>query len=110
VNRVGDDIFHYYLKVRKADVLSQNPCFAEKRLKELDEILKVYDQVKGKGQCTSLKCLAVNGHDLRSIGYRDGRQIGQVLEDLLNATIDDPEVNRKDILISMAQKYIKPEG
>lgn len=44
----------------------------------------------------SVKDLALNGDDLIALGVPKGREIGVVLNDLLQAALDDPSVNTRD--------------
>ena len=58
---------------------------------ELKNVLK-------SGECFSISHLAVNGNDLASLGYK-GKQIGEMLDFLLDYVIDFPENNTRDKLI-----------
>ena len=49
----------------------------------------------------TLKELAVNGKDLAAIGLR-GKQLGDMLEFLLEYVIEYPENNCKDVLMALA--------
>ena len=51
---------------------------------------------------STLGDLAVHGDDLLALGFR-GREIGEVLKALLEAVLEDPEKNTKEILLSMAR-------
>jgi len=49
----------------------------------------------------SLKDLAVNGKDLFELGYKEGKELGEILKKLLEIIIDRPELNKKKILIKL---------
>ncbi len=49
-----------------------------------------------------IKNLAINGNDLKVLGF-EGCQIGEILEKLLDKVIDNPELNRKEKLISLIE-------
>ena len=49
--------------------------------------------------------LRVNGEDLAAAGIPKGPDMGKVLSFLLEAVIDDPELNRHDSLIDMAVRF-----
>lgn len=54
----------------------------------------------------SLKDLAVNGKDLIELGYNEGKEIGQVLKELLNLVLEKPALNQKKILLTwIKEKY-----
>jgi len=52
----------------------------------------------------SLKDLAINGKDLIELGYNDGKEIGQILKELLNLVLEKPALNQKKILLNRAQE------
>lgn len=47
----------------------------------------------------SLKDLAVNGSDLKKLGFK-GKQIGNILDELLEDVINTPEANTKEQLFN----------
>ena len=49
----------------------------------------------------SLKDLAVNGKDLIELGYKEGKEIGQVLKELLNLVLEKPALNQKEKLLEI---------
>ena len=53
------------------------------------------------GECFSLKHLAVTGEDLLALGLR-GRDLGEMLNFLLEYVMEFPENNRRDLLLSLA--------
>jgi tRNA nucleotidyltransferase/poly(A) polymerase len=50
-----------------------------------------------------LEDLAVDGRDLLQIGYREGPELGQALDSLLDAVVDDPELNTREELLERAR-------
>ena len=54
----------------------------------------------------SLKDLAVTGRDLIEAGMEPGKEIGVCLNELLQAVIEEPEMNVKEKLLAIA----KPSG
>ncbi len=99
VNRIGEDIFPYYMEVRRADVLAQSPFHQEEKLQNLDEIEVIYAQIIELGQCVSLRGLAVTGSDLIAAGMQPGKPIGETLQELLRLVIEKPELNTKEELL-----------
>ena len=103
MNRIGEDIFPYYMEVRRADVLAQSMYQREEKIQNLDEIEDLYREIVQKGQCVSLKELAVTGKDLIETGMQPGKEIGEKLNELLLLVIEKPEFNTKEKLL----KYLK---
>ncbi len=62
---------------------------------------KALRAVLRSGECFSLKHLAITGDDLLGLGLR-GRDLGEMLEFLLEYVMEYPENNRRDMLLSLA--------
>ena len=62
--------------------------------RELKAVLK-------SGQCFSMKHLAVSGDDLAALGLK-GRELGEMLNFLLDYVIEYPDNNRRELLLSLA--------
>ena len=61
-------------------------------------------EILAKGQCVSLKTLAVKGADLIAAGYAPGPQLGETLEALLEDVLEFPEHNTKEYLLAATAK------
>ena len=57
-----------------------------------------------KKTALSLKSLAVNGRDLMAIGIPAGKELGRILNELLDCVIEDPEMNKKEKLLEVAER------
>ena len=58
--------------------------------------------IRARGDCISLKTLAVTGGDLIASGMKPGRALGVILERLLEFVIEHPESNTKEELLKIA--------
>ena len=63
--------------------------------------------MKEKGDCISLKQLAVTGRDMIALGIKPGRQIGEILALLLEQVMKEPGKNERTYLLEQAEAYIK---
>ena len=63
---------------------------------ELRRILK-------SGECFSLRHLAVDGDDLLALGLR-GRELGEMLDFLLDYVMEYPDNNRRELLLALASR------
>ena len=70
-------------------------------LLELKE--RVHSELEKK-TTLSLKSLAVNGRDLMAAGIPAGKELGRILNELLECVIEDPEMNDKDRLLEVAKR------
>jgi len=101
MNRLGSDIFPMLLKVKKADTLAQSMYRREEKLNIIEQLWKIYDDIIARGDCVTIKDLAINGKDLMERGVKQGPEIGNILNELLDKVIDNPELNSRDTLLEM---------
>jgi len=104
MNKIGEDIFPYYLEVRMADTLAQSEYLQEEKIQNIRDVRKRYEEILEKKECVSLKTLAVTGSDLIADGMKPGKDIGMVLNKLLEYVIDHPEANDKAMLLKLKDK------
>ena len=99
MNKIGEDLFPYYMKVRKADTEAQSSYQQEKKRENLEQIEQLYKEIREKRQCVCLKELAVTGRDLIQAGIEPGPRLGEILSTLLEEVIEEPGMNQKEILL-----------
>lgn len=104
VSKVGIDSFEPLLKLQRADVLGQSSYLQDKKLRILKEVTEIYEEVKKNHDCLTIKDLKIDGVDLIRIGIPAGKQMGIILEKLLDMVIEEPKLNRREILLELAQK------
>lgn len=99
-HKVGGAMMPLLFEVQRADILAQSGCRREEKLHSLEMVGRIYEEVLEKGQCLSMKELAVSGKDLIADGMEPGKEIGRVLEALLNDVLEEPEHNTKEYLLA----------
>lgn len=99
MNKIGEELFPYYMEVRRADVLAQSMYQREEKIKNLDAIEALYKKITEAGQCVSLKTLAVTGKDLIEAGMKPGKEMGEKLNELLELVLENPELNTQKELL-----------
>ena len=107
VNKVGEELFPFLLLVRKADILAQSDYKRDEKLQALAAWEACFDEIVKSGQCVSLKTLAVNGRDLIEEGFAPGKQLGDILDVLLQDVLENPEHNTREYLLLKAQKTLE---
>lgn len=60
--------------------------------------------VRERGDPIARRDLAVSGDDLRAAGIAPGPRLGEVLDRLLDAVIEDPSLNERELLLARAQE------
>ena len=105
VNKIGEDAFPALFEIKRADVMAQSDYMRQEKLELIDRWQKLYRQVREQNQCVSLKDLAVNGSDLIKAGWKPGKELGMVLQKLLDLVLEEPRCNTAEILLAEAEKY-----
>ena len=106
MNRIGVELFPYYLAIRLADTKAKSSYQRIEKIESIVEMRRAYLQILENGECVTLQNLAVNGHDLVNLGMEQGEGIGLMLEELLELVIDAPEYNTKEILSEYVKRKI----
>ncbi|HZX20927.1 MAG TPA: CCA tRNA nucleotidyltransferase [Clostridia bacterium] len=102
INRVGRDNIDRLFKLQIADI----EAIAEEDEIDVSGILKLKGEVKkilDEKQPLSVKDLEVDGYNLMELGIPEGKQIGTILTELLEIVLENPETNKKDILMKLAK-------
>jgi poly(A) polymerase/tRNA nucleotidyltransferase (CCA-adding enzyme) len=71
--------------------------------RSLEPLRRRIETMREKSTALCLKDLAVNGSDLIAAGLRPGKRLGVILDELLQAVIDDPALNTRETLLAIAQ-------
>lgn len=102
VNQIGVEFFEDYLTVQKADLAAQSAYKREEKLSRVQGVERIYREIMAKKECVSLSALAVTGKDLIEAGVKPGKEIGELLAQLLELVLEDPERNEKETLLALA--------
>lgn len=106
LNLINLDLFEDLLKVKEAEILSQNPLYKEERLSHLLSIRENLKEILLNKECFNLKDLSINGKDLINLGLEKGKNIGEMLNELLELVMNNPDLNDKEILIDIVKEKI----
>ena len=103
MSKISAELFPMYLLVKRADILAHSMYRREEELENLSGLQKCYEEIVADHECVSLKQLAVTGTDLIGIGMKPGKQIGEVVNELLRIVLEYPEFNNKEHLLRFVQ-------
>lgn len=102
----GEDAVDELMKLRIADAAA-NPK-TEFNPKELDELSRRIAEVRAQEMALKITDLDITGNDLiENLGISPGRQVGEILNHLLEIILDEPLLNKKLDLLRLAKKYIE---
>ena len=69
--------------------------------KTVEQLGELSQRIRADGDCLNLADLAVGGYDLTAAGMKPGKELGEALQFLLARVLENPELNRKEELLSL---------
>ncbi len=106
LQKLSDEDILRLLEIKRCDRLAHAPDFRELP-PELAMIPKVIDEIRAEDACLSLRTLAIGGDDLILLGIPKGKQIGQMLQMLLDEVIEERLPNEKNALLQAAKERMQ---
>jgi len=103
IHRTGKDNIIELIYLRRADKIGNG---VDVNLDDWEKLLeRVYAELQGGS--FSIKDLNLNGKDLiNKLQLKQGPQLGKTLDHLLNHVLENPELNKKDILLQLAKEFM----
>lgn len=105
LNRMGPDLFEDYRKLRLADMMGQSEYRIAKKKADLEQLEQFYKEIVENRECLSVKELEIDGRRLQELGVKPGPDMGRILNMLLQQVLEQPELNTKADLESLALAY-----
>lgn len=96
LSKLTPPVFDQLLLLKRADNAAQSPVYDRRAY--YDELDRIAEEIQNEPLCLSVQHLAVNGHDLMTIGLK-GRQIGIAQRLLLESVINGDLPNEKTALL-----------
>lgn len=90
------------LEIQRCDRLAHHPDFRDLP-QEWYALPATVEKLRAEHACLSLRDLAVNGRDLMALGIPAGREVGRILQELLDAVVDGNLENEKKTLLAEAE-------
>ena len=100
LSQYGENRLRMLLRLQKADFCAKGVTGDTADFAAVEGVL---EEIFSENACLSIKDLAVNGHDLMTLGYT-GPAIGQALQFLLDGVLDDRLPNEKAALTNALKK------
>ena len=101
--KYGETALRDLIAIHRADIAGQSPDKLQDRMRQMDEVERILDELTAEHVCVSVGDLKIHGSDLMNSGIPQGRMIGEILQALLQdigkETLDnEPEALRKRAL------------
>ncbi len=108
VRRVGLDNVASLCTLARADIFGKGPAKVQLEEDIINELeAKIANMKVTEVIPTSTKVLVVNGHDVMThLGIGPGPTVGKVLSALLELVTDQPEVNTRENLLTLAETIV----
>lgn len=100
--RTGENLFLKLLLLQEADNRAKNLKFLDDKLSKLHAVYDQCQRIILEHQPYQISHLQINGRDLLKIGFKAGREIGDMLKLLLDEVVIDPSLNSREYLIKRA--------
>ena len=104
--RIGEQNLDNIIDLRLADIYGMHNCPIKEGSPSWNLLVELKTRVQKvleEKSVLTLKNLAVNGNDLINIGIPHGKDVGIILNELLNTVIDSPSMNERDKLLNLAK-------
>lgn len=106
INKIGEEYMADLFVLKEADMLAQSLYKREEKQKLLSELKRIYQEVIEAKECVSLKTLAINGKDLIEVGIKPGKNLGDILDCMLQDVLDDPSHNTPEYLMDHMEEFL----
>jgi putative nucleotidyltransferase with HDIG domain len=106
IARVGEGKVKDMIALRRADQIGMCRENARAFPEGLANFAARVSTVLDKGRAFTLREMAADGDDIMSrLGLPPGPRVGIILEELLQAVLDDPSLNEKEKLLQIAERF-----
>lgn len=101
--RTLDDVLYDLFELRKGDLfgMERKSVISESLIAFKDRI----KEIRNQQSVFSIKDLSISGKELIASGIPSGKQLGIVLQELLNTVLSDPNMNTPEKLINLAKNF-----
>lgn len=104
INRVDKENIDSLFALIYADIKGHKPPYD---FDKVDKLKSETYRILQENLPLCIKDLDITGYDLMEIGYKKGKELGDILNKLLNKVLEDPTLNTKEKLLRIAEKNLK---
>lgn len=107
LGRLGADNCKRWLDIRRADIGALAPEVRPGKMADWEELSALFEEVCREQECFSRRHLAVNGQDLMAAGIPPGKDMGELLNLMLEAVMEERLPNEREALLAWAANAAK---
>ena len=105
--RIGAEHMDALLVLKRADLEGQSDYNKEEKRARLDRLEADFSRCRERGDALSMRELAIDGQRLIHLGAKRGPQIGELLGQLFEEVVDEPEKNCLEYLEKRAKELMR---
>jgi len=105
IPRLGQEKINDLIELKIADFVSK-PETSSKKLFDINAFRDRMTEIIQRKDPLTIKDLAVTGQDIMDLGIREGREVGEILNSLLDTVLKEPRLNDKETLLTIARKEL----
>ncbi|MBO5388662.1 MAG: HD domain-containing protein [Lachnospiraceae bacterium] len=108
LNKYGEAFLNDWLILKEADMADHIYDKKHVSVTQVDDVRQLLNEIVEENECFSLKNLEIDGYNLiKDFGLKQGKQIGLILNKLLDEVISDRIDNNSDKLYDRVEEIIK---
>lgn len=97
--KTGKELFPLLMEVKAADTAAQSSYHIEEKRQLWHRWMSLYEEIIARGDPLGRGDLAVSGRDLIGAGVRPGKDLGEILERMLEDVLTEPSHNTREYLL-----------
>ena len=105
-SKVGKDAMSFLLVLQRADIRAQSEYLRGEKESHLDDTECIFKGIMINDDPMSISELDISGGDIIGLGVEPGPEVGELLRELLDHVVVNPEDNKRDILVEMVKKAL----
>ncbi|MFW5799997.1 MAG: CCA tRNA nucleotidyltransferase [Spirochaetota bacterium] len=104
IRNVGRERLEDIFKLNIADIKGKSDIASMEKVNNLKKKTRL---ILEKNEPIHKNDLEINGNDIKDLGVEEGKLIGEILNYLEDKVVENPDINNKETLINIAQRYLK---
>ena len=104
-----EQILNKLVVLQRADILAHSPL-GQNRIKRLEELMKIGEELKLSGAVFDVKDLEIDGRDIIALGVKEGPEVGEILTKVFESYLEGKCPNSKAFLTNEAKRIISTKS
>ena len=80
--------------------------YKKEKLEKIEEAEQLFLEIKKENEPVDIEDLEISGKEIIELGIKQGPMIGEILNDLLERVLDDPEINKREKLEKIVREML----